>query len=373
MIVAGALGAVLAVGLAIAGPNTGKLSLIQTKADPIEYAGVNDLDSCRDGQNVYVANYNADTLVTFARRQRSGRLREIDVETDGENVTGMGETGDVVCSRDGRFVYVTASEDDDDAILAFARNQRTGKLRFKHRKTDSQDRLESVYGLTASPDGRFLYATASSSEHNLLTYRRNARNGRLSLRDVETDDPSLEGSGTPVVSPDGANLYVPGDDSVGTFKRNLRTGKLRFVNVKADGTGQIEGLQGAYGIDVSRDNRNVYATGYGDGAIVSFKRNRRSGKLRFLDAKFDGAAAGDRFSTPYDVFVSRDGHNVYAAAYGDDAINVFRRNDAGRIRFVQSKAEGDNGPWRMDLTRDDRNLYAAGYDAGTVTVYKRRP
>jgi 6-phosphogluconolactonase (cycloisomerase 2 family) len=359
----------VAAALALAGPNTGKLSVVEVE-DGADMAGPNDLAVSRDGRNVYVAAYDEPAIVTFKRKPKSGRLRFVESDLP----ANAAEIGDVEASQDGEFVYVTEAA-DDGSILIFERRARQGKLKLSDRREHNDgDILAEVYGLDISPDGDNVYA---SSDARLITYRRNERTGKLSL--VEQDDePALSESGSPVVSPDGRNVYVPGSDqsTLLTYERNPNNGRLKFVNGKVDGVANVDGIQGLYGIGVSRDGANVYATGNSESAVATFKRNRTSGKLRFVEALFDDEGPIESMADPYDVLASRDGKNVYVAGYDEDSVTIFRRKADGTLRFLQARNDtvdsSPSGPYRMDLSRDDRHLYTADYSDDAVAVLKRR-
>ena len=75
-------------------------------------------------------------------------------------------------------------------------------------------------------------------------------------------------------SADGHNLYASGnaDNAVASFRRNPRTGRLRFINAKFDGQGKVNGLLGAYLMSSSPDGDNVYLTADNDDSVVTFQR-----------------------------------------------------------------------------------------------------
>ena len=86
----------------------------------------------------------------------------------------------------------------------------------------------------------------------------------------------IQGGFDLTVSPDSRNVYASGfdDNAVATFKRSLDTGKLTFVNAKVDGIGGVTGLKGAYLMSSSSDGRNVYVTGNNNSSVVAFRRHR---------------------------------------------------------------------------------------------------
>jgi 6-phosphogluconolactonase (cycloisomerase 2 family) len=110
--------------------------------------------------------------------------------------------------------------------------------------------------------------------------------------------------------------------------------------------------------------------------------------LRFVEALIDGQvdASGngvDRLANPLSAAVSPDGLYVYVAAYGDDAVTVFRRDLAtGRLTVVESLTDGQPdsggtivanlaGAWHVAVSPDGMHVYAAAPDANAVVVFQR--
>jgi 6-phosphogluconolactonase (cycloisomerase 2 family) len=179
----------------------------------------------------------------------------------------------------------------------------------------------------------------------------------------------LAGTDDVAISRDGKHVYVTGggDNGLSVFKRNQRTQRLSFVQDLADGVNGVDGLGGAEDVAVSPDGRFVYATGYSDDALAIFKRNSRSGKLRFDTAKFNLAGDNDRMDGPAGIAVSPDNSFVYVSAQEavSESITWFERTRRGKHRFVANLGNGQRGvvnmpePWGMDMTRDGGLMYVA--------------
>ena len=381
-----ALGAFAAVAL---GATPGELSFVGAKVqgqggvDGI--TGPDDVAVSRDGRSVYAVGGEDDAIATFKRR-RSGKLKFINAKFDGQGaVEGLDTPIDVAVSPDSRNVYVTAA--DDDSIVTFKRHRRSGKLKFVNAKVDGHggiDGLDGAYAVAVSPNGKNVYVTGDD-EDALATFKRNRRNGKLKFVNAKFDGQGgVDGIADPegmAVSSDGRSVYVAGtdDNAIATFKRNRHNGRLRFINAKVDGQGGVEGLDQAYETTVSPNGRNVYVTAYGSDSVATFKRNRHNGRLQFLNAKFDGAnlPLGD----PYDVAASRDGKNVYVAVYNNgtnSGVDTFKHNrHNGKLQFVNAKRDGVGnvdhvaGIWRLAITSDDRSIYVAAFDEPSVGIFKR--
>jgi 6-phosphogluconolactonase (cycloisomerase 2 family) len=239
-----------------------------------------------------------------------------------------------------------------------------------------------------SPDNRNVYVTNDESPGAVVTFKRNPRTSKLKFVNAKFNG---QGSVTGIdnaegvaASGDGHDVYVTGEGSsaLATFKRNRHNGKLSFVNAKVDGVGGVEGLQEAYEPVVSGDGKNVYVTASANvtSAITTFKRNRHTGKLKFVNAKFDGQG-GVPLLNAYDVVASRDGRKVYVAFYNggtNSGLDTFKRNrHNGKLRFVNTKRDdmggltGIAGLWRVAISSDDKSLYTADYSDSSVGIFKR--
>jgi 6-phosphogluconolactonase (cycloisomerase 2 family) len=390
-VVALAVAAVMIV-VGVAQAFVGSLQFIGAKVQGV--GGVDGIDSPDDvaaiGRNVYAVGGGDDGLATFKRRDGTGDLKFVNAKFDGvDGVDGLASPIDVAASPDRRSVYVTGS--GDNAVATFKRNLDTGKLKFVNAKfngTGGVSGIEDAYAVGVSPDSRNVYVTSDNGS-DVATFKRDRSSGKLSFVNAKVNGVGgVEGIDTPdgiAVSADGDNVYVPGygSDSLATFKRNSRSGKLRFLNAKFDGTGGVDGLDAAYEVTVSSDDRNVYVAGSGENAIATFKRNSRSGKLRFINAKFDGVGGVSNLVDPYDLVVSDDGHNLYVSAYQNgtgSALDTFKRDrSSGKVKFLDAQVDGAGGVdevagiWRVAISPDDRNLYVAAYDEPSVGTFKRHP
>lgn len=262
----------------------------------------------------------------------TGNLRFVNAKFDGQgDITGLDFAWDVVASPDGRSVYVTG--DQSDSLVTFRRNLDTGKLRYVNTKVEGQGGitgLDAANGLAMSPDARNVYVAAATN--SIATFKRNRRTGKLKFVNVKIDGingvDGIDVAEGVAVSPNGKSVYVTGygDNALATFKRNRKTGKLKFLNAKVDGQGGVDGIASTFDLTVAPDGRNVYASGNADNAVASFKRNVRTGRLRFLGARFDGQGDVDGLVGAYLMSSSPDGHNVYVTADNDNSVVTFRRH-----------------------------------------------
>ena len=329
--------------------------------------GPNAVAISDDGKSVYVAGGFDDAIVRFKRNTRNGKLTPKDCIDDNDTgaddcaqeTDGLDSPNAVVVSDDGKSVYVASF--NDDAIVRFKRNTRTGKLTPRDCVEDDDgapdDCAEEANGLNGvtsvglSEDGKSVYA-GSFFEDTILRLKRNRRNGKLTPKDcVEDNDTGvedcaqeadgLEGVQALAVSDDGKSVYTvsSADSAIVRFKRNRRTGKLTPKDCVDDNdTGaddcaqETDGLDVAAAVAVSADGKSVYAGSFMDDAIVRFKRNRRNGKLTPKDCVDDKHTGADDCAQETDglrsvqaLTVSADGKSVYTASSGDDAVARLKR------------------------------------------------
>jgi len=372
-------------GLALAAA-TGKLRFVNTKVDGS--GGVDGIGTTYhvatspDGRNVYATGTGDKAVATF-KRDRRGKLHFVNTKVDGvDGVDGLEGASDVVVSSDGRSVYVTGNY--ENAVATFRRNRRTGKLHFVNAKFDGQggvSGLNAPHVMAISGDNRSLYV-AGYLGNSVATFKRDRR-GKLHFVNAKVDGAGgVEGIDAPfglAVSPDDRNVYATGegDNAIATFKRNRRNGKLRFVRAQVDGTGGIHDMQSPDQVSLSPNGRNAYVATDGSSSLLTFRRDGH-GKLHFVNGKVDDQGGVDGLEESYSVVVSADGRSVYGAGYAESGLATFKRSRrSGKLRFVNAKFDGVDGVtdaggmWRLALSPDDRNVYAAAYDDSAVVTFKR--
>lgn len=164
------------------------------------------------------------------------------------------------------------------------------------------------------------------------------------------------------VSPGGRNLYVLSVTG-GLTSFRIRAGHLHQIGRCLSPTGhggcrRVPQLFHTHAIGISHDGRSVYvgaATRAGDGEVVVFRRNARTGGLTKNGCVANAGAAGcaaarGMFRAVTDIVPSRDGHSVYVASNSADAfaaksgaVAVFARSRSGRLRQLAGTAGCLNG------------------------------
>jgi 6-phosphogluconolactonase (cycloisomerase 2 family) len=311
----------------------------------------------------------------------------VSVSKDGvAGVDGLQSAVGVATSPDGRNVYVVGSL--DDAVAAFERDAATGAVDFIDVLFDGVggvDGLNGASGVALSPDGRHLYV-ASQGENGVGVFARDAETGILGFVEV-LKSPAigidlLDGAADVVVSPDGRHVYVASfvDDAVAIFSRDTATGALTLEDGVRDGVGDVDGLDGAFRLVMSRDGHHLYVAGVTDDAVAVFSRDVTTGLLGFVEVQRDGVGDVAGLDAATSVALSPDGARLFATAGTDDALVVFDRDaESGALTFVQELREGVGGVDGLDgandvaVSPDGLRVYVASTTENAVAVFLYRP
>jgi DNA-binding beta-propeller fold protein YncE len=334
--------------------------------------GPNSVAVSADGKSVYATSVISDSVAVFRRNRSTGAL----TQARGENgciaaraipgcATGRALDGpDVVTvSPDGRNVYVGAFF--GNAIAVFDRDASSGALSqpsdatgcLVNAPTDGCTTglaLAAPEGMAISADGDNVYvASAVSNAIGILT--RDPSTGALTQATdgtgCITGSPlagcatgiQLTGANAVAVGAGDDNVYVTSllSNSLTTFNRAPSTGQLTqqtgtsacVIYVLAVGCSLGRALDAPEGVAVSPDGASVYAAAFGSGAVDVFDRNASSGAL-IQKARRAGCvtalatptcARGRSLRKAGSVAVSPDGKHLYSAAFGSDAVGVFKR------------------------------------------------
>ncbi len=193
----------------------------------------------------------------------------------------------------------------------------------------------------------------------------------------------LDGAYGVVVSPDNKHVYTASstDDAVTAFSINTSSGELTYLATYWDDgqpSGTIAGLHDAKRLAISPDGLHIYVPSSTDDAIVTFSRNTTSGELTYLDTQYDGVAGIDGLNGAFEATVSADGANVYVAGSSDDAIAVFTRNAiTGKLTFLEvhrdgvSGVDGINSARSIAISPDGNHAYAVGSIDDAVAIFSR--
>ncbi|WP_414569454.1 beta-propeller fold lactonase family protein [Nostoc sp. CCY 9925] len=324
--------------------------------------------------------FNESAIAVFRRDQTTGKLNFVEVQQDDtDDIDGLGGAYSIAISPDANFLYVAGS--DDAAIAIFLRDTTTGQLSFVNFLQDNEV-LSGVTAITISPDGQFLYATASD-EDAIAVFKRDAIVGELSFVELQQDDTEdvdgLDGAYSLIISPDDRFLYATGidDAAVAVFERDLITGELNFVEVQKDYTDSIDEPFIPYSLTISPDEKFLYGVGV-SGVIGVFRRNTTTGELSLVELQEDAASDTDGLAGVNAISISPDGKFLYAAIFPDDSVAVFRRDaTTGKLTFIEVQqdntdgVDGLDGVFSLTTSPDSKFIYAAGFGDSAVAVFSQ--
>jgi 6-phosphogluconolactonase (cycloisomerase 2 family) len=247
--------------------------------------------------------------------------------------------------------------------------------------------LENASSVSVSPDGGFVYVT-SYNDNAVTVYKRETSGSPGTLTFIETKKNEVDnivgmnGAYHLKISPDGNHVYVAGslDDAIVIFSRNAIDGTLTYMTTYWNNVDGVEGIDGAYYIDMSADGNNVYVAGPDENAVAVFKRNVITGTLLFVQMIQDESGGVTEMNYPLALMISPDGKSVYVTSFGDNAVNVFSRNaTTGELTFVEFHKQGIAGVTGLEaafspyVTPDGQQVYVCGLDSDALVAFNRDP
>ena len=330
---------------------------------------VYDVELSPDGRNLYTAAAISDSVAVFARDsagrlQAGGCIAETTVEgcADGRALDGAIAAA---ASPDGRNVYVTSRT--SDAVAVFSRAQSTGAL----------TQLSGTSGCV-SEGGTGGCGVARGLDHAL----------------------GIE------VSADGRHVYTAGrgSDAIAVFARNSTTGALTQLAGAAgclhdsvtstsglQGCTDARGLDGAYSMSLSSDDKSAYVASRVSDSAAGFRRNpdgtltqiAGTGGCVSFAALPDCRRTGRAFDGATDIAISPDGRSAYAVSYGGDAVSVLSRDTAtGALSYVGCLTQDGTSPEcaaaraldyanAVEVDERGQNVYVAAGYADAIAVFER--
>jgi 6-phosphogluconolactonase (cycloisomerase 2 family) len=312
---------------------SGKLNHVQTINDADSLAGTTGISLSPDGKFAVASAFQSKTVVLFQRNPETGDLTVVDVARHGENGVQLGFPIDAAFSLDSKFVYAVddngPGESGQGSVAAFRVNG--AKLEFVALDEGMNGCYQGARGIAFHPDGKTVFITCNDAG-TLAVANRDPETGKTSvrqvLRDEEDDVHGLAGAMSVAVSPDGKFVYVSagrfhGDNTISAFQLNA-DGRLKVLEEFHNGQGEFQGFEGGNHLTISPDGLNLYAAGTRSGSVASFRRDRETGKLKYLDVIPDGGDGGELGAAG--VCVSPDGQFVYIATEDKKSISIFKRD-----------------------------------------------
>ncbi len=308
---------------------TGFLAQIQQLKNAVNgidgLRGANTVRLSPDGKNLYATGFFGDSLAVFSRDETTGLLTQIQVLRDNSVAVPNGLDGAlwIAVSDDGENVYTTGFF--DDTVIIFDRDADTGLLTFRQVLKDGVDGingLDGAYAMYMDDKSKNIYV-GGLEESTLSVFRRNPHGDLTLVQEIRNGVDGIDGlSEIRGIFGDskGKNIYTVAlaGNAIATFDRHNGHGTLTQTQVIKDTDPGIDGLGGASGITVTRDNRYVIATGFLERKIAVFERETSGnsrGQLSFAQLLVNLIDTPRGLNGPIDVHASSDGCQVYSSSY----------------------------------------------------------
>ncbi len=378
-----------------------------------------------DGKNVYVSARNDDALAAFARDRTTGKLKQLKgaagcISDSNSPIEGCAVAGgldrpaQMAASPNGKNLYVAGNY--SNSIVSFKRSKKKGKLTqtgcFSDAVAPDPDcapapALRTPIGVAISPDGNFVYVASYDSDA-IAWFSRDPATGalapagcvsRAAIQGCATTAPGLNGATAIAISADGANLYAvsPDSNSIAAFGRDRATGALTSLGCISgdDGAGRDPACAAGHEVDypqflaVAPDGRHVYVSATDLHTIIILARDPATGALTQAGCVSDiddapGACdlPGIGLALPLGIAITSNSRFVYTGAFGYGSVASFERDPATGMlsQFGPCYSTEDDDcliaeqlgrAGYIALSPDDRHLYVNAPNSNTVSVFSR--
>ncbi len=324
---------------------------------------------------VYIGSYNTDKgkgIHAFRFDAAAGRLTSMGLGTEAVNPTF------VTASADGRFLYATKEVTRHEgrkcgSVKAFAIDRKTGKLRFLN-EVASGGTIPCYVALDKT--GRYaMVANYGSGSVEVIEVRKNGRLGKVtafarysgsSVNPERQEGPHAHSIN---VSPDNRFALAAdlGLDKVFVYRFGEKAGVL-LPNHPSYAT--VNPGSGPRHIAFARNGRFVYVIGEMKSNITTFAYDARRGILRKLQTISTLPKGCKVQSDCAEVAVSPNGKFVYGSNRGHDSIAVFAADPKkGTLVPVERAPSGGKCPRHFAIDPTGAYLLAANQESDTVVVF----
>jgi DNA-binding beta-propeller fold protein YncE len=211
---------------------------------------------------------------------------------------------------------------------------------------------------------------------------------------LKDDDKGVDGLGNPrrvQVILDNSKVFVSsGDDNALAIFNVDHNFNLTFSQIFRNSSDNINGLEGASGIAYLDQGEQVVVTGFYDGALTRFSKNKN--RYRFNETISDvhhyervfnsdmSLGKLDRLGLlgAWDVIKTHNEKQLLVAGYMSNAVAIFDITSDGRILFNRAikdaspleKSLGKPVSLALSLLNDE--LYVLGFDSHQLTIFDRK-
>lgn len=279
-------------------PTFGQLTFVEVLEQGVGgvegIAGAQGMAMDTGSRHLYVAGSFGASIARFSRQPDGSLNFEERVVNGLDGVAGLGGIRSLTLAPDGSQLLGVSTQ--DNAIVVFDRDSlisssEFGQLEFVQAldgesAVGSRPVALSIPGGAAEGAGRHVYVAGQNSSTVAVLQRvvdpDNTAFGQVQPVELLTNGQAgiefMNGPRDVRVSPDGKRVYVAAEfsDAVLVFDRDLneggsRFGQLSLVEIRRDSVNGVDGINQVRALAVSGDSRNVYAAGFGDEAIASFR------------------------------------------------------------------------------------------------------
>ncbi len=262
----------------------GTLTYVDTLVDDLDEIdgldGAIDIAFSSDGEDAYVVGSTESSVTHFTRNSSTGALTfQTKVTDDDGGVDNLSTPHRAAISPDDKHIYVTSRI--EDAVTVFSRDAGAGTLTFVEAKVHGHDginTLDRAHGVAISPDGASVYISSLSSQ-SITVFSRDSSTGQLTFQEAHKHNVDwVTGLLAPhelIIDPDGNNVYVAdrSGNALTVFLRDLDTGRLSLQEVVRDGQAGVDGLNTPFFPVISQDGAHLYISGAIDDSITLFTRD----------------------------------------------------------------------------------------------------
>jgi 6-phosphogluconolactonase len=331
----------------------------------------------REEMLVYVGTYTSgesEGIYLYSLNLASGELKYVATTKE------VKDPSFVVVAPSRRYLYAVNEIEEfagkrSGAVSAFAVDQRTGDLKFLNQQP-------SLGGapcyLDVDRSGRFvLVANYAGGNVAVLPIRGDGRLGEATdLKQDQGSSINTERQEAPhahciVLDPTNRFAYACdlGTDKIMSFRFDKRRGKL-IPNQRP--SVQAKPGAGPRHLTFRPDGKYAYVINELHATITAFALDRVSGNLAEVQTIATLPEGINVANTSADIHVSPDGRFVYCSNRGHDSIAAFAINPAnGRLTLIAHEPTGGKTPRNFAIDPTGNFLLAANQNSNNIVTFRR--